>query len=116
MIYTWKNGHYVYASRDFAAFYKTQLDTIRQEIEKEKANITPESDDFYVGRVVSLALTYVHMGDLSRGLGELETLLKANVKTEDQAKHRKEILDDFRTGESSKRLREMKYGDPMPLG
>jgi hypothetical protein len=116
MIYTWKNGKYVYACRDFADFYKSQLDSIRQEIEKEKENVTPESDDFYVGRALSLLLTYAHSGDVQKGLSELETLLKANVKSQEQRRHRLEILTDFRTGESSKKLREMKYGDPMPLG
>ena len=116
MVYAWRNGRYVYASRDFAAFYKSEIDRLRQEIEESKADVTDVSDDFYVGRAVGLAITYAHMGDLTRGLVELENLFKANVKTQEQAQHRREILDDFRTGESAKRLREIKYGDPMPLG
>jgi hypothetical protein len=116
MVYTWRDGRYVYASRDFANFYRSELDSIRQAIENEKGNITPESDDFYVGRALSLAITYAHMGDLEHGLTELEALLKVNVKSPEQARHRREILDDFRTGDSAKKLRAMKYGEPMPLG
>ncbi|HMG32390.1 MAG TPA: hypothetical protein VKM94_00520 [Blastocatellia bacterium] len=116
MIYAWKNGHYVYASRDYAAFYKTALEEIRQDIEKEKPNITPQSDDFYVGRILSLAITYAHMGDAARGLAEMEQLLKQNSRNAEQTKHRREILEDFRNGDSAKKLKEMKYGDQIPLG
>jgi hypothetical protein len=116
MVYTWKNGRYVYAARDFADFYKTEIERIRKDIEEEKQNITDISDDSYIGTVLSLAITYAHIGDAARGVAELEALLKVNAKTSEQAKHRREIIEDFRGGDSAKRLREMRYGDPMPLG
>ncbi len=47
---------------------------------------------------------------------ELETLMNSNAKSPEQRKRRKTVLTDFQTGESAKRLREMKPGDPMPLG
>jgi hypothetical protein len=55
------------------------------------------------------------MGEPARGLVELESRLKLNAKTKAQEDRRREVLEDFRTGESATRLREMKYGDPMRL-
>jgi hypothetical protein len=43
----------------------------------------------------------------------MEALLKSNAKSTAHTKHRAAIIDDFRKGDSSKKLREMKYGDPM---
>jgi hypothetical protein len=114
MVYTWKSGRYVYASRDFGAFYGAEVERLRREIEAEKAEVTDVSDDSYVGKVISLAVTFAHMGEPAKGLIELESRLKTNQKTRTQAEHRQEILEDFRAGESAKRLREMKYGDPLP--
>ena len=115
MVYAWRNGKYVYAARDFAAFYKAELEQLRKAIEDTKAQITEAefSDESYVGLAISVALTYAHMGDPERGLKELEALLSSNVKSPEQSKHRAVILDDFRKGDSFKKLREMKYGDPM---
>lgn len=114
MVYTWKSGKYAYASRDFAAFYGAEVERLQREIEAEKADVTDISDDSYVGKVISLAVTLAHMGEPSKGLIELESRLKVSQKTRTQAEHRQEILEDFRSGESAKRLREMKYGDPLP--
>ncbi|HSB12265.1 MAG TPA: hypothetical protein VLM38_22450 [Blastocatellia bacterium] len=115
MVYAWRDGKYVYASRDFAAFYEGEIKRLRREIDEAKSEITEAeySDESYVGLAVSLALTCAHLGDADRGLKELETLLNSNSKTAVQTKHRTAILDDFRKGESAKKLREMKYGDPM---
>jgi hypothetical protein len=60
-----------------------------------------------------LALTYTHAGDAERGLKEMEALMNSNSKSPAQSKHRAAIIEDFRKGESAKKLREMKYGDPM---
>jgi hypothetical protein len=115
MVYTWKSGRYVYASRDFALFYGAEVERLRREIDAEKAEVTDFSDDAYVGKVISLAVTIAHMGEPARGLIELESRLKLNAKTKAQEDRRREILEDFRSGESAKRLREMKYGEPMQL-
>jgi hypothetical protein len=45
----------------------------------------------------------------------MEALLLANSKSAAQTKHRAVILEDFKKGESGKKLREMKYGDPLAL-
>ena len=118
MVYAWRDGRYVYASRDFLPFYKTEIDQLRAEIEEAKAEITTDefSDELYVGRAVSLAITLSHMGEPDRAVKELETLMNANAKSPEQRKRRKSVLTDFQTGESAKKLREMKPGDPMPLG
>jgi len=115
MVYAWRNGKYVYAARDFAPFYKAELERLRTAIEEAKTQITADeySDEGYVGLAISVALTYAHMGELERGLKELETLLNSNVKSPEQSKHRAAILDDFKKGDSFKKLREVKYGDPM---
>ena len=118
MIYTWRNGRYVYASRDFPAFYKDEIDRLRAEVEKAKAEITADefSDEIYMGGAISIAINISHMGETDRALKELETLMNSNAKSAEQRKRRRTILADFTTGESAKKLREMKPGDPMPLG
>ncbi len=115
MVYAWRNGRYVYAARDFAAFYEAELDRLRASIEEAKSQITADefSDELYVGFAIALAITYAHTGELERGLKEMEALLSSNARSPAQSKHRAMIVDDFRKGDSSKKLREMKYGDPM---
>lgn len=115
MVYAWRNGRYVYAARDFAAFYKDELERLHASINEAKSQITAEefSDESYVGLAIGLAITYSHMGQLEQGLKEMEALLNSNARSLPQSKHRAAIIDDFRKGDSSKKLREMKYGDPM---
>jgi hypothetical protein len=115
MVYAWRNRKYVYAPRDFTAFYKAELERLHASIEEAKSQITADeySDELYVGLAIGLAITCAHMGQLEQGLKELETLLNSNAKSPAQSKHRAAIVDDFRKGDSSKKLREMKYGDPM---
>ena len=117
MVYAWRNGKYVYASRDFAEFYRGEIGKLRASIEEAKSQITPDeySDEVYVGLAIALALSYTHMGELERGLREMESSLNSNAKSVTQSRHRAVIIDDFRKGESGKKLREMKYGDPLPL-
>jgi hypothetical protein len=115
MVYAWRDGKYVYASRDFATFYADEIKKLRAMIEEAKTQITAEeySDETYVGLSIGLALTYAHSGDAERGLKEMEALMNSNSKSAGQLKHRAAIIEDFRKGESAKSLREMKYGDPM---
>jgi hypothetical protein len=118
MIYAWKNDKYVYASRDFAGFYKEEIDRLRALVEESKADISADdvSDEGYIGSALSLAITYAHAGEIERGIAELETILNSNAKSATQKKRRAAILEDFRNGESARKLRLMKYGDPLPLG
>ncbi len=115
MVYAWRNGKYVYAARDFEGFYKGEISRLRASIEEAKSQITTDeySDEAYVGLAIGLALTYAHVGDVERGLKEMEALLNSNARSAAQSRHRSVILDDFRKGDSSKKLREMKYGDPL---
>lgn len=115
MIYAWRDGKYLYAARDFEAFYKSEIERVRASIEEAKSQITADeySDESYVGFAIGLAVTYSHMGQLEQGLKELEALMRSNAKSPAQSKHRAAIVDDFRKGDSSKKLRSMKYGDPM---
>ena len=117
IIYAWRGGRYVNASRDFAAFYKSEVERLRTELTEASAAITADefSDESYVGRAIAMALTYAHMGDPERGLKELEALMNSNVRSDAQAKKRATVIEDFRKGESAKNLRELKYGDPMQL-
>jgi hypothetical protein len=115
MIYAWRNGRYVYASRDFPAYYRSELQKLRAAIEQARADITSEegSDDFYVGQAIALAITYAHMGEPELGLREMEAVLKMNARSEAQSKRRASIISDFRSGESARKLRAIKHGDPM---
>jgi hypothetical protein len=115
MVYAWRNGKYVYASRDFADFYKGEINRLRTSIDDAKAQITADefSDELYVGLSIGLAITYAHTGDIERGLKEMELLLNSNAKSPSQTKSRLVITNDFRKGESGKKLQQMKYGDPL---
>ena len=118
MVYAWKNGKYVYASRDFAVFYKEEIERCRALVDENKADINSEdlSHEGYIGSALSLAITCAHAGELEHAIAELEAILNSNAKSAKQKKHRAAILEDFRSGESAKKLRMMKYGDPLPLG
>lgn len=119
IIYAWRNGHYVYASRDYAAYYGAELKELRGRLEEAKAMITADeytSDEGFIGLAVSIALTYAHMGDPDRALRELTSLLGLGAKSAEQKKRRAGVITDFKSGDSAARIREMKYGDPMPLG
>lgn len=115
MVYAWRNGKYVYAARDFAAFYKGELDQLRASIEEAKTGITADeySDESYVGLAIGLSITYAHAGELERGLKEMEALLSSNARSAAQSRHRAVIIDDFRRGDSFRKLGEIKYGDPI---
>src|SRR5262249_38218691 len=110
MVYAWRNGRYLYSARDFGDFYKSEIDKLRASIDGAKSQINAAdeySDEVYVGLAIALAITYTHMGEVEQGLKEMETLLLANSKSAAQTKHRAVIMDDFRKGESGKKLREM---------
>ena len=115
MVYAWLNRKYVYASRDFADFYKGEINRLRASIDEAKAQVTADeySDELYVGRSIALAITYAHIGEIDRGMKEMELLLNSNAKSPAQTKNRLVIIDDFRIGESGKKLQQMKYGDPL---
>lgn len=117
MAYAWRNGKYIYTSRDFADFYKGEISRLRASIDEARTQITAQeySDEVYVGLSIGLALTYAHAGDVERGLKEMEALLNSNAKSAAQTKQRLSIIEDFRKGESAKKLQQMKYGDPLPL-
>ena len=117
MVYAWRNSKYIYASRDFGDFYKSEITRLRASIDEAKAQITAEeySDELYVGRSIGLALTYTHLGEIERGLKEMEALLNSNAKSPAQTRQRLAIINDFRKGESSTKLQQMKYADPLPF-
>jgi hypothetical protein len=118
LIYAWKDGRYVYASRDFASYYKAEIDRLKMMIEESKSQINAEiwSDETYVSSACSIAMSYAQFGEVERGLKEMEITLSSNARTQEQRARRARILEDFRRGESFRKLNEMKYGDAMPLG
>jgi hypothetical protein len=115
LVYAWKNGRYVNASRDYADFYKAEIDRIRALLDEAKASINGEegSDDSYIGLAITLAISYRHAGEIERGLKEFDALLNANTRSPDQAKRRATIVRDFRLGDSADKLLQIKYGDPL---
>src|SRR4030095_12104377 len=118
MVYAWRNGRYVYSARDFGDFYKSEVDKLKCSIDDAKSQINAAdeySDEVYIGLALGLAIAYTHMGEPEQGLKEMEALLSANSKSPAQTKHRAVIMEDFKKGESAKKLREMKNGDPLSL-
>ncbi len=117
MIYRWQNGRYVYASRDYPAFYKSELARLREQVEQSRGDITAEdfSDEQYVGLAISIAVTRAHAGEMEEGLKEMGALFAASAQSAGQKTRRAEIMDDFRKGESASRLSQMKPGDPLPI-
>jgi hypothetical protein len=115
IVYAWRNGRYVYASSEFATFYGTELTRLRAQLGQARAQITAEdfSDDAYIGRAMAIAITYAHSGLRERGLRELEAMMNAFARSASQKKRRAQILEDFLRGESYRKLREMKHGDPI---
>jgi len=118
IVFAWKNGRYVYSSRDFVAHYRSEIDRLKVAMEESKSQINAEvwSDEFYVGAACSIAIAYAHLGEADRGLKDMEAALGSNARTEEQKNRRARILEDFRRGDSFRKLNEMKYGDAMPLG
>jgi hypothetical protein len=115
LVYAWKNGRYVNASRDVANFYQAEIERLRAAINEAKASITEAegSDDFYIGLAITLAISYRHAGEIERGLKEFEALMNANTRSPEQLKRRLTIIRDFRLGDSADKLLQIKYGDPL---
>jgi hypothetical protein len=115
LVYAWKNGRYVNASRDFVDFYKAEIVRIGAALDEAKANITTQegSDDSYIGLAITLAISYRHAGEIERGLKEFEALMNANTGSPEQKKRRATIVRDFRLGDSAEKLLQIKYGDPL---
>jgi hypothetical protein len=115
IIYSWRNDRYVDASSDFPRYYDAEIARLRAGLQDAQSTITAEesSDDAYVGLAVALAITYAHMGQAERGVMELETLLGENAKSSEQSVRRKTILEDFKNGDSARKLKAIKHGEPM---
>lgn len=115
LVYAWKMGRYVNASRDFADFYKAEIERLRAALNEATASLTAAegSDDFYIGIAITLAISYRHAGEIERGLKEFEALMNANTRSPEQLKRRTTILRDFRVGDSADKLLQIKYGDPL---
>ena len=115
LVYAWRGGRYVNASRDFGAFYRAEAEKLRGALAEAKTLITDAegSDDAYVGTAITLAISAAHAGEAERGLRELEAALMASARTAEQKKRRAEIIKDFRDGESAKKLVALKPGAPL---
>jgi hypothetical protein len=115
LVYAWKNGRYVNASRDYADFYRAEIERLRAALGEATANLTAAegSDDSYIGLAITLAISYRHAGEIERGLKEFEALMNANSRSPEQLKRRASIVRDFRLGDSAEKLLQIKYGDPL---
>ena len=115
LVYAWKNGKYVNASRDFADFYKAEITRLDAALSEAKATISAEegSDDLYIGLAITLLISYRHAGQIERGLKEFEVMMKSNSSSTEQLKRRAVIVRDFRLGDSADKLLQIKYGDPL---
>ncbi len=115
LVYAWKNGRYVNASRDYANFYQVEIERLRSALNEAKASITATegSDDFYIGLAITLVISYRQAGEIERGLKEFEVLMNANTHSQEQLKRRATIIRDFSLGDSADKLLQIKYGDPL---
>jgi hypothetical protein len=115
LIYGWRGGRYVNASRDFADYYKSEIERLRAAVAEAKAAITDAegSDDAYIGLAIALAISYRHAGEVERGLKEFEGLMNTGSRSPEQTKRRAAIVRDFRLGESADKLLKVGYGEPL---
>jgi hypothetical protein len=112
-VYRWKNGQYINATLDFPKFYDEQLRHARWLVEKARNTVTRESDDLYVSTCITLLLNYRARGQVKEGWREFQKLMKQSIKTRAQRKARRELLEDFLKGDTSKHFWQPRYGTPI---
>jgi hypothetical protein len=115
LIYAWKDGTYVNRSHDFTGYYRKEIERLRAALAQARDLITTEesSDDSYIGLVLSIGITCAHMGEMDRGIREIETLLGSDIRSTTQSRRRSAVISDFRSGESHGKLLAIKNGDPL---
>jgi hypothetical protein len=118
LVYTWREGAYVFAGSDAAAFYDKELAGMRAELAEAARGITadePYSDERYLHYALSIYLVNTYTGRLEAGREELRRLLAAHAASDEMRARRKRILDDFLSGESATWLESPRKGDRLKV-
>lgn len=116
LVYTWRDGTYVFAGSDVKAFYEKELDRYRGYLAEAIASINAaddRSDESYLGLALSMYIARVYMDDVGRGEEELRRMMVDNAPNAQMRSRRQRIMEDFLAGESSRLLREPRKGDPI---
>ncbi len=115
LVYTWRDGKYVFAGSDAAEFYRGERARLQSELPAaiKAINDDPMSDDIYLSILLCSYLidVYTAKGDSARE--ELRRLMGEHVTSDEMRQRRKTILDDFLTGESAGLLKEPQKGQPL---
>lgn len=115
LVYTWRDGKYVFAGSDAAEFYRGERARLQGELPEAIKAITddPTSDDVYLSILLCTYLidVYTAKGDPARD--ELRRLMGEHVTSDEMRQRRKTILDDFLTGESAGLLKEPRKGQEL---
>lgn len=106
MVFGWRDGAYVYRSPSYASFYKAEIAKAQLCLAQARAASDAEEDKEYryTSAVVNLALTLVHAGDVDTALGHIQSLLYRHAGGEEHRRCRRWIVDDFRSGESVRKI------------
>jgi hypothetical protein len=64
-VYTWNDNRYQDESNEFPLYYEEKIKRIEKEIEEMSAE--DRGSDYYIGRVVSIFLDYVKIGEKKKG-------------------------------------------------
>jgi hypothetical protein len=116
LVYAWRDGRYVFAGAEAAAFYEKAAAALRTEVAEGAKIITaddPYSDDAYLGAAISLYLVSTYVGQGGSGLETLKANLGAHAPNAAMRERRAKVLQDFTSGESSKRVESPKAGDAL---
>jgi hypothetical protein len=118
LVYTWRDGAYVFAGSDASAFYDRELAEMRAGLAEAAAAIRPDdpySDERYLHYVLSTYIIRAYTGQLERGREELARALGEHAASDEMRARRKRLLDDFTTGASAKLLSEPRKGQPLQI-
>ena len=118
LVYTWRDGAYVFAGRDAADFYRKEAAPLRAELPEAIAAISADvlySDEQYLHAALSLYLIAAYTEQLDKGAEELRKMLSEHAASAEMRERRKRILDDFLSGESADMLREPRRGEPLSI-
>lgn len=118
LVYTWRDGKYVFAGPEAAAFYRRAAEALREELPEAAARVDasdPYSDERYMHAALSLYLIAAYTGQTEAARETLRKMLSEHAPSAEMRDRRKRILEDFLSGESARRLEEPKPGDAMPI-
>jgi hypothetical protein len=117
LVYKWyADKGYVFAGPDADAFYRAEMARVLADVpDAVKAiDATQEfGDEQYVSDAISLYLIYAYTEQYDRGRDEFVRMMGEHVASDAMRQHRKRILDDFLTGDSSQRLREPRRAEAL---